>query len=178
MRSRPGRMPSMTSDRQPRANRLPRHLTIVPLLLLLLLGLSACATLGRHEQRLKVTLSSITPLPSTLMEQRYLTKLRVQNRSNKPLTIDGVSFDLKLNGKDFASGVGNQQQTLPAFGETLLEVKVSSSLFGVIRQIQSIPELEGKPFVYEISGNLSTPDHFFNLPFRETGEIDLSRGLK
>lgn len=175
----------------PSRKRHPATLNIDPLLrggtirrftcvamMLLLLGLTACASLGPQEKRLKVTLSSIMPVESTLMEQRYLVKLRVQNRSSKPLTIDGVSFDLRLNGKDFASGVGNQQTTIPGYGDSLLEMKVSSSLFGVIRQIQSIPEMEGKPLAYEISGNLSTPAHFFNLPFRQTGEIDLGRGLQ
>lgn len=148
------------------------------MLLLFLSGLSACATLGQHEQRVKVTVTSMMPLESTLMEQRYLIKLRIQNRSQKPLSIDGVSFDLELNGKDFASGVSNQQITATAYGEALLEVKVSSTIFGVIRQIQSLQELEGKPFQYQISGNLSTPGSFINLPFRESGEIDLSAGSK
>ena len=170
--------PSSLLPRSHISGRIVDLVKFIPLLLLLLFGLTACATLGPHEKRLKVTLVSIMPVESTLMEQRYLVKLRVQNRSTKALTIDGVSFDLRLNGKDFASGVGNQQTTIPGYGDSLLEMKVSSSLFGVIRQIQSIPELEGKPLGYEISGNLSTPEHIFNLPFRENGEIDLSRGLK
>ncbi len=148
------------------------------MLLLFLSGLTACATLGQQEQRVKVTLTSMIPLESTLMEQRYLIKLRIQNRSQKPLSIDGVSFDLELNGKDFASGVSNQQATAAAYGEALLEVKVSSTIFGVIRQIQSLQEMEGKPFHYQISGNLSTSNGFFNVPFRESGEIDLSAGSK
>lgn len=142
--------------------------------ILIMSSLSACATLGDHEDRVKVTLTGMTPLESTLMEQRYLIKLRIQNRSQQPLTIDGVSFDMSLNGKAFASGVSNQNVTAQAYGEALLEVKVSSTIFGVIRQIQSIQELEGKPFRYEISGNLSTPDTFFRVPFKESGEIDLN----
>lgn len=112
------------------------------------------------------------------MEQRYLIKLRIQNRSQKPLTIDGMSFDLKLNGKAFASGVSNQQATASAYGETMLEAKVSSTIFGVMRQLQSMQEMGSKPFQYEISGNLSIPDSYFNVPFRESGEIDLSTGSK
>ncbi len=150
----------------------------VLLLVLFLGGLSACATLGEREQQVKVAMTSMAPLESTLMEQRYLIKLRIQNRSRSPLSIDGVSFDLSLNGKAFASGVSNQQTTVAAYDESLLEVKVSSTLFGVIRQIQSMQEMGGKPFAYEISGNLSTADSYFNLPFRESGEIDLSAGSR
>ena len=141
--------------------------------ILILSILSACATLGEPEERIKVTITNIKPLESTLMEQRYLIKLRIQNRSRDPLTIDGVSFDMDLNGKAFASGVSNQNVTAPAYGEALLEVKASSTLFGVIRQIQSLQENEGKSFQYAISGNLSTPDSFLRVPFKESGEIDL-----
>lgn len=145
------------------------------LLFLLLVGLlSSCATLDPNTERVKVTIASITPLESTLMEQRFMVKLRIQNRSQKPMTIDGMSFDLELNGKDFASGVSNQRVTAPAYGEAMLDIKASSTIFGVIRQIRSVQELNGKPFLYDISGALNSPDSFFTVRFRESGEIDLS----
>ena len=141
--------------------------------MLFLCTLAACATLGNYEERVRVTITDMMPLESTLMEQRYLIKLRIQNRSNQPLVINGVSFEMSLNGKAFASGVGNQNVTAPAYGEAMIEVKASSTIFGLIRQIRSIPELETKPFQYEISGNLSTTDDFFRIPYNESGEIDL-----
>ena len=146
----------------------------IPLLLLLVGILSGCASLHHQEGHVKVTIVDITPLESTLMEQRYLIKLRIQNRSQKPLTIDGMSFNVELNRKDFASGVSNQNVTASAYSEAVFDIKASSTIFGAIRQIYSIQELKGKPFHYTISGNLSSPDSFFNVPFRESGEIDLS----
>ena len=149
------------------------------LLLMLLFGtLSSCATLGNQQPQFKVLITSMTPLESTLMEQRYLVKLRIQNRSDQPLTIDGMSFDLKVNGKAFASGVSNQQVIAEAYGEAMLEAKASSTLFGMLRQLQSMQESGSPAFQYEISGNLRTPESFFSLPFRESGEIDLSTGPK
>ncbi|MCU7937105.1 MAG: hypothetical protein KZQ99_19915 [Candidatus Thiodiazotropha sp. (ex Dulcina madagascariensis)] len=61
----------------------------------------------------------------------------------------------------------------PRTHSALLEIKVSGSLFGVIRQVQSLQKLEDKPFQYRISGSLSRPNSLFNLPFNESGEIDL-----
>ena len=151
-----------------RQRRLKSILSIVVLLVL-----SACASLIDQEQRVKISINDMVPLDATLMEQRYLIKLRVQNRSGDPLVIDGMSFDLKLNGKAFASGVSNQQISVPAYAESLLEVKVSSTIFGIIRQFQSLEERRGKPFAYELSGSLSSPGSLFNIPFREIGEIAL-----
>jgi LEA14-like dessication related protein len=156
---------------------IPVCLTRHPLRLLLatclLLLLAACASMRPQPDRIKVTMVDVRPLESTLMEQRYLIKLRVQNRSQQALTIDGVSFDLELNGRAFASGVSNQTLTAPGFGEGLVEVKVSSTLFGVIRQFQTLQSRETKPFEYRISGSLHSPDSLFSLPFDEQGEIDL-----
>ena len=149
---------------------LPCNL-LLSILLTLLLG--ACASLAPQEDRLRVTLVDIRPLESTLMEQRFLVKLRLQNRSREALAIDGMSFDLELNGRDFASGVSNQAVTAPGFGEALIDVKISSTLFGMIRQIQTLQNREPQPFQYRISGSLSSPDSLFGLGFSESGEIDL-----
>ena len=153
----------------PSLNRLPSLLTLFTLFLLL----NGCASMMPRDDRVKVTIVDIHPLESTLMEQRFLVKLRLQNRGSEPLSIAGMSFDLELNGKDFASGVSNQAVTAEGFGEALLEVKVSSTLFGVIRQIQTLQNREPQPFQYRISGSLSSPDSLFGLGFSEQGEIDL-----
>jgi len=142
-------------------------------LLSLLLLLSACAAMQPKSDQVRVTMSDVRPLESTLMEQRFLIKLRLQNRSQHMLNINGMSFDLELNDKAFASGVSNHAVKVEPFGEAIIEVKVSSTLFGVIRQVQSLQTLEDKPFQYRISGSLSRPDSFFSLPFDERGEIDL-----
>ena len=149
---------------------LLRLLTLLALTLLL----SACASMMPRDDRVKVTIVDIRPLESTLMEQRFLVKLRLQNRASEPLSIEGMSFDLELNGKDFASGVSNQAVTAESFGEALLEVRVSSTLFGVIRQIQTLQNQEPRPFQYRISGSLSSPGSLFGLGFSEQGEIDLT----
>jgi LEA14-like dessication related protein len=145
--------------------------TLSVLMLALLLG--ACASMRPKSDRIHVTIVDIKPLRSTLMEQRYLIKLRLQNRSREALVIDGMSFDLDLNGKAFASGVSNAAITAPGFGEALIEVKVSSTLFGVIRQIQTLQGKQPQPFHYRISGSLNSPDSLFGLGFSESGEIDL-----
>ena len=143
------------------------------MILMISLTLGACASLMPKSDQIKVTMIDVHPLESTIMEQRFLIKLRVQNRSRQPLSIDGMSFDLELNGKNFASGVSNNAVTAPGFGEAVIEVKVSSSLFGIIRQVRALEEMQQKPFQYRISGSLSPSGSLFSLPFSESGEIDL-----
>lgn len=168
-------MSAVTTDRMHHRLQVRETVSLLraAIVLGLLLMLAACASMLPKSDRIKVTMVDIRPLESTLMEQRYLIRLRVQNRSRQALSIDGMSFDLALNGKDFASGVSNEKVTAPAYGEGMVEVKVSSTLFGVIRQIQSLQTQASRPFSYRISGSLDSPGSLFSLPFDESGEIDL-----
>jgi LEA14-like dessication related protein len=144
--------------------------------LLTLLILSGCAGLQTQEERIRVTIADIRPLESSLMEQRYLLKIRLQNRAKEALKIDGMSFDLDLNGKRFASGVSNQETTVQGFSETTLEVKLNSTVFGLLKQFNALQDRQGGSFDYQISGNLSTPGSMLSLPFSEKGEINLLSG--
>lgn len=144
---------------------------IMPLLLLQILH--GCAALQTQEDRIRVTIADLKPLESTLMEQRYLVKIRLQNRSKEALKINGMSFDLDLNGKRFASGVSNQETTVPGFSESMLEVTLSSTVFGLIKQFGALQDRQSGTFDYQISGSLSSPDSMLALPFSEKGEISL-----
>lgn len=134
--------------------------------------LPGCAGFVPQEDSLKVNLSSMKPLESTLMEQRFEVAIRVQNRSQATLDVEGLTFDLELNGKDFASGVGNQGVSIAPFSEAVMSINITSTLFGIIRQIQSLESLKTEPFRYELSGTLYTGGSFIGIPFSERGEID------
>ena len=144
-----------------------------PLLLLIALLLSACASMLPTSDSLKVNLSAMQMLESTLMEQRYRIRIRVQNRSRSALHVEGMIFDLELNGKEFASGVSSQAVTIEPLSEALLSVDLTSTLFGLVRQIRSMQQLQDKPFSYLFSGVVYTREATFGTTFREQGEIDL-----
>jgi len=135
--------------------------------------LAGCAGMEQRKEWVKVNITDLQLLDSTLMEQRYRVRLRLQNRHDAALRVAGLSFDLQLNGKDFASGVSNQRLTLPAFTEASIDIRLSSGLFGLIRQLQAMQELQHKPFRYRISGRLSLADSRIGVPFEQLGEIDL-----
>ena len=92
--------------------------------------ISGCAGLDTKPEQFRINIVSIQPLESTIMEQRYQINLRIMNRSKESLSIDGLSFDIELNDKDFASVVSNEKFELEALSETLVTVTVSSTIFG------------------------------------------------
>lgn len=145
------------------------------ILVAVLLTLSACAGLRHNSDSLKVNLSSLQVLEVRPLEQRFRADIRIQNRSRSPLQVEGLAFDLSLNGKQFASGVSNQHVTIEELSDAVVTVDLTSTLFGLIRQFQAFQSLENEPFRYAFNGVLYTGDSPFGIAFSDGGEIDLRK---
>ncbi len=136
--------------------------------------LSACAGLDIKPEQFKINISSMQILESSLMEQQYRVRLRIMNRSKNTFNIDGMSFDIELNDRDFASGVSNEAFKLDPLSEIVVNVTITGTIFGLIRQMNSLQKLNSKPFKYELSGRIYTRSSLFGIPFKEKGEINLN----
>ena len=145
-------------------------------LLALLLVLAGCAGLSKYREGIKVSVSDIEVLETTMMEQLYLVTLRIQNRNDQALTLIGGSFDLEINGREFGSGVSDARVTIPPFTDEKIQVRMVSTLFGMLRLVQSFRESTEKALEYEISGRLSIEDALGGVPFSESGRISLPEG--
>ncbi|HQR51973.1 MAG TPA: LEA type 2 family protein [Burkholderiales bacterium] len=137
------------------------------------LVLAGCATLAGLDAP-RVSISNITPQDMTLFEQKFIVTLRIQNPNDVPLGVTGISFNLDLNGKSFASGLSSQQVTVPRFGSEVIDVEVFSGLTGILRQLQTFAAGGSPRFTYRLRGKayLDQPTSLA-LPFDEQGEIEL-----
>ncbi len=148
---------------------------VAPFALAALLALaSGCATLyGLNPPRVNV--SSVTPVDFTLLEQKFLVKVRVQNPNDVDLEVTGMTFDLDLNGKSFATGVSGQAVTIPRFGSNLVEVEMISGLGGVVRQLAGLSGGAAPPrFTWRLQGKLHLSQPVpASLGFDETGDIEI-----
>ncbi len=145
------------------------------ILSLILLFLTGCAGLSKTPADINVTVVNIKMLESTILEQRFLVDLRIQNRSPEALSVYGMSFDIDINNKKFASGSSDQKATIGAFNDTIMEVKMSSTLIGIIRQIQAMQKNKNQSLSYVISGRVYTDSLFGSISFREADEFDFSQ---
>ncbi len=102
-----------------------------------------------------------------------LVKLRIQNPNDLPLDFNGVSVQMDVQGKRFATGVSDVGGSIPRFGETIVDVPVSISVFGIARQAFGIvtTEYRGK-LAYEMTGKLAGPA-FNSIRFTSKGEFTL-----
>jgi LEA14-like dessication related protein len=149
------------------------------LLVLLAFGVllySGCATLQGREP-IRAIIVGVEPLQGEGLELRMLVKLRIQNPNDVALDFDGVSVQMDVQGKRFATGVSDVAGSVPRFGETIVDVPVSISVFGVARQAVDVMsnQYRGK-LAYEMTGKLAGPS-FNSVRFTSKGEITLPEAI-
>lgn len=145
------------------------------LLVLLAFGVllfGGCASLQRREP-VEVIMVGVEPLQGEGLELRMLVKLRIQNPNDLPLDFNGVSVEMDVQGKRFATGVSDAGGSVPRFGETIVDVPVSISVFRIARQAMGVMtnEYRGK-LAYEMTGKLAGPA-FNSVHFKSNGEFTL-----
>jgi LEA14-like dessication related protein len=101
--------------------------------LLALLALAACAQIGDTRSP-QVHVVDIRLLQSGLLEQRFRVDLRIGNPNDFDLPLDGLTFELDLNGRRFAEGFTDQAVTVPRLGEARVSVDASTTLLDMIEQ--------------------------------------------
>jgi LEA14-like dessication related protein len=131
-----------------------------------------CASLQGREP-VQVMIAGVEPLQGEGLELRMLVKLRIQNPNDLPLEYNGVSVQMDVQGKRFASGVSDAVGSVPRFGEAIVEVPVSISVLRIARQ--AIDAMAGEyrdKLAYEMTGRLAGPA-FNSVHFRSQGEFTL-----
>lgn len=140
----------------------------------LLLG--GCASI-HLRQPIDVILAGIEPLQGEGLELRMLVKLRIQNPNDADLDYNGISIRLDVQGKHFAAGVSDAAGSIPRFGEAVVDVPVSVSVFGIARQAVGVVRSEYRGRLpYELSGRLAGSS-INGTRFRSEGEVALPAEL-
>lgn len=138
----------------------------------LLAVLSGCAGLGPLQQPPEVSLADVEVAGIGLLEQQLRLRIRVLNPNDVGFAIDGMAFDLQLNGKPFARGVSDRRIEVPRYGQAIIEADAVSGLAGLLRQIADYRKGERKVTSYRLSGHFSSAGAV-RLPFDHSGEIEL-----
>jgi LEA14-like dessication related protein len=137
-----------------------------------------CATLGREVEPPDVYVIDILPLEGTAFEQRVQVDLRVRNPNDFALEFDGVRFQLELNGKRFARGLGDQRVTVPRLGEARIEVITTTTMMDWVRQVAALSQPGRKVLDYRLSGRFFLADAAVgHVDFESSGNLSDASGL-
>ncbi len=142
-----------------------------PFLIVSLL-LSACVGLLGLAQKPEVSLSGLRVLQVGVFEQRFALKLRIQNPNDVELPINGLSFDIQLNGQPFAHGQSDKAIIVPRYGEALLDVAATSTLGSALKQLRELQSTGRDRIDYRLQGRLQLQG-MGSLPFERRGDLQL-----
>jgi LEA14-like dessication related protein len=139
-------------------------------LILLLFG---CAAFQQSMERPHINIANIMPREIKLFEQVFDLELRIQNPNNTPLEINGLAFDLELNGKQFATGVSNQSLVIDRLSSDIIHVEAITTLVGFLRQVAEYQETPIPRVAYRIKGAIYSGSSNVKLRFDDFGEIKI-----
>lgn len=143
-----------------------------------ILLLAGCDGLSLGLEAPKVSLADIRLVGGGLLEQHFLLTLRVFNPNDREIPVDSLSFQVELNGMEFARGASHRPVVLQPLGDTLVEVEGISNLASVLDQLRGLkPGPDGSGGIpYRIHGSLRSGSRGV-IPFDRKGEVALPEAL-
>ena len=133
---------------------------------------TGCASLFWVGEKPHVDIVNVVPKEMRLLEQTFLLELRIQNPTETDLDINGLSFELEINGQPFARGVSNKSVKVERLSTKVIEVEAYTGLTSILRQLSEVKKGSyASGFTYRIKGSLHTGAPSFRIPFDEEGEF-------
>jgi LEA14-like dessication related protein len=109
-----------------------------------------------------------------LFEQEVLVNLRLTNPNDFALAVRGLSFDLALDDRPFASGRTGEAFTMPRLGSVTVPVAILVPTAELVDRVMGLGRREG--YAYRLTGQLRL-DRLAGvpLPFSREGRLALPR---
>jgi LEA14-like dessication related protein len=133
---------------------------------------AGCAALLPKLQTPHLSVIGVEVVSTTMFEQRFNVKMRVQNPNDRALPIRGLTYTMQLAGQDFGRGMTAKSFTVPALGEAEFDMIVTTNLATNLLKI--LPALDKNPqsLEYRLEGKVNTDLGFIRtIPFTETGRL-------
>lgn len=134
---------------------------------LLCLLLSSCSVLERVVERPQVNLANIYMDNMTLTGAELVLDLQIDNPNGFDLEIQGMDYNLNINGHDVATGENKQKLKLRANGKSQVTIPVAFHYQQIFNSISQV--LTEKSLSYSLRG--STDWGLFQVPFSSSGEF-------
>ena len=103
-------------------------------------------------------------------EQKLDVGLRIHNPNEFPLEVEGIRFDLAIDGERVARGHDDVDFTIPAEGEREIDVRARAQTVAMLRQLMD----SGGDFSYQVDGKLLLDNREADaVRFQHTTRLDL-----
>ena len=139
------------------------------------LALTGCSTLMPQLQTPQLSIVNVELGESTLWQQRLKVRMHVQNPNDRALPIKGLSYELEVNGQDFANGVSAASFTVPAMGEADFDMNITANVASsLIKLLGKGSDPLADKLDYRLKGKISLASGLLrSIPFEERGTFNL-----
>lgn len=152
--------------------RVPAAIRLITLLLLPnALPLSGCSSLQSIVRPPQVALQQVNVKDPSLTEATLVFALQVTNPNSFGVSVNGIEYDLKLNGRNFTSGEIEDGFKLAKNEASTVNIPIRLNYLDVFSSLKELSRSGKAP--YELTGSVKTG--VVNVPFSESGTVDLSR---
>jgi LEA14-like dessication related protein len=149
--------------------------TALSMMVVLLFLPAGCASLFWMGEKPNVEIVSIMPKEMRLLEQTFAMELRIQNPTDTDLDINGMAFELEINGQPFAKGVSNQSVKVERLSTKVVQVEAYTGFTSLLRQLSEARKGGySSGFKYRLKGSVYAGSPSIRIPFDEAGEFKWS----
>lgn len=150
--------------------RLP--LLFIPVLLTFFLG--GCATMDPDYEQPKVDVVGITKSETDTAALQFTIQLRILNPNAETIRLDGLYYELSLDGIEVVTGTANNLPPIEGYSSTVVLVRSAASLVNSVRFAARLMETTGDEIPYELRAKLWTSSRWWPATtVTETGMIPL-----
>ena len=149
--------------------------------LLVMMAFLAAGCTGLPTAPPRLSIVGLVRDKTTMLEQTYRIKLRIQNPNPQELKVKGLSYALQLGDKPFLSGVADQPFTVPQNGEEVIEVAGVGPPAHLMPPLETLDLSPTGAVAYRLSGTLALAGYQLSdiqtpsLAFSATGVMPVPR---
>ena len=139
------------------------------MLIVLVLGLPACANLNPDYEDPTVTISSFRALPSEGMVPSFEIGLRILNPNASTFNLKGIVYTVSIQGHDVVKGVGKDFPEIEGYSEQSVKLTATANLFAGVRLIMDLMKSTDKDIEYEFEARLDKSGFGPSIRIKEKG---------
>ncbi len=143
-------------------------------LVLLVAGLTGCASLNPNYEQPTVTLSSFRALPSEGMTPSFEIGLRIINPNPSSLALSGVVYTVSVQGHELVKGVGKDFPAIEGYSQGDVTLTASANLLGGIRLLGDLMQVSSDSLDYDFEARLDLAGLHPSIRVHEKGTFQLA----
>jgi LEA14-like dessication related protein len=149
------------------------------ILMVILTGLCSCAPfLQSAFETPTVSLTSFNVLPGNELVPTFEIGLHVVNPNRTALKLQGLTYQVELEGHQILYGVANQLPVIEAYGQGDVVLQAQPDLFNTLKLFSSLLKQPRETFTYNFNATLDVGTFWPKIKVNKNGQISLVDGQR